>query len=113
MQDVFIIPSRKMRDDQNPQPWYRYGTTIRWYDPAIDAWRVTFFDPNRRIEQRQIARNLNGNIIQLDENHDGVIRRWQFTEITKSAFRWIGEVSWDNGGHWRFALEMRARRIEK
>src|SRR6185312_1434896 len=50
IQDVFIIPARRQRAaDQPPEPWYRYGTTFRWYDPRIDAWHITFLDPLRSV----------------------------------------------------------------
>ena len=41
IQDVFIIPARRLRTDQErAESWYRYGSTFRWYDPAIDAWHI-------------------------------------------------------------------------
>jgi len=111
IQDVFIIPARRQRAaDRPPEPWYRYGTTFRWYDPRIDAWHITFLDPLRSVEMRQIARAVGQDIVQIGDDSLGVSRRWRFTEIAKRSFKWLGEVSWDRGETWRLELEMRARR---
>ena len=111
IQDLFIIPARRLRrGDQPPEPWYRYGTTFRWYDPRIDAWHITFFDPLRSVEMHQIARAVGRDIVQIGDDSLGIARRWRFTEITGRSFKWLGEVSWDRGETWRRELEMRARR---
>lgn len=43
IQDVWIFPARRLRG--TAEPWHMYGSTFRWYDPAIDAWHITYFDP--------------------------------------------------------------------
>src|SRR5262245_24681971 len=50
IQDVWIFPARDRRDPAKPQPWHMYGTTLRWYDPALDAWHITWFDPSRPMQ---------------------------------------------------------------
>ena len=108
IQDVFIFPARHLWN--KAEPWHRYGTTFRWYDPAIDAWHITYFDPSRSFEQRQLGRPVGNDIVQIGEDSKGVQRRWRFTEITNQSFRWIGEVSWDKGAHWTLELKMNAGR---
>src|SRR5918911_5769208 len=38
VQDVWIVPRREERGRTSPVP-SDYGTALRLYDPAIDAWR--------------------------------------------------------------------------
>jgi hypothetical protein len=110
IQDVFIYPARKLRA-AGPAPWHMYGTTFRWYDAALDAWHITYYDPSQSIELRQLGRAVGDDIVQMGENQHGIWRRWRFVEITRDSFRWIGEASWDKGGNWALEMEMRNRRI--
>jgi hypothetical protein len=111
IQDVWIFPARRLRNEGAPVPWHFYGSTFRWYDPAIDAWHITFFEPTRPFEMRQIGRAVGNDIVQLGEEHDGVVRRWRFVEISDRSFRWLGEASLDKGQTWKLEMEMRARRM--
>src|SRR2546421_4474697 len=44
IQDVWIYPARRFRaGETQTKPWYRYGSTFRWYDSAIVAWHITWF----------------------------------------------------------------------
>jgi hypothetical protein len=58
IQDVWMIPHLADRATAPPFPiagnWY--GTTIRVYDPTIEAWRITWIDPARRTFRQQIGR---------------------------------------------------------
>jgi hypothetical protein len=112
IQDVWIFPARRLRAGGKPtEAWHRYGSTFRWYDPAIDAWHITYFDPSRPYETRQIGRAVGADIVQIGEDHNGVLRRWRFVEIAVESFRWLGEVSWDKGSTWILEMEMRTRKI--
>jgi hypothetical protein len=108
VQDVWIFPARRLR--ATPAPWHMYGSTFRWYDPAIDAWHIRYFDPGRPFEMRQVARAVGADVVQIGEDHNGIRRRWRFVEITRNSFRWLGDVSWDKGATWTLEMEMRARR---
>lgn len=110
VQDVWIFPARRLRADKPAEPWFGYGSTFRWYDPGIDAWHITWFDPGRSLELRQIGRAAGRDIVQVGESHSGVLRRWRFTDIADASFRWIGDVSWDRGATWTLEMEMRASR---
>jgi hypothetical protein len=111
IQDVWIFPSRDARArDRATQAWHFYGSTVRVYDPAIDAWHITFFEPTRPFEMRQIGRALGADIVQMGEEVDGITRRWRFVEITPQSFTWLGEASRDKGTTWALEMEMRARR---
>lgn len=110
IQDVWIFPARDQRDPAAPVPWHRYGSTFRWYDPSIDAWHITWFDPTGPLALRQLGRAVGADIVQTGEDREGFVRRWRFTEITPKSFRWLGDASWDRGATWTLEMEMRARR---
>ncbi len=110
IQDVWIYPARRLRSEQPTEAWHAYGSTFRWYDPVIDAWHITWFDPSRSVETHQIGRAVGVDIVQMGEDHNGLLNRWRFVEITDRSFTWLGERSWDRGSTWTLLVEMRARR---
>ena len=98
IQDVWILPG------------IFYGTTLRIYDPGLDAWHILWSDPLRQFYTRQIGRAQGGDIVQLGKNEAGELVRWSFTEITPVSFRWLGERSHDDGDSWQLQAEFLARR---
>lgn len=113
IQDVWMIPRRRdRRPDAPPMPiagnWY--GTTIRVYDPALDAWRITWIDPATNAYRQQIGRAQGADIVQEGKTEAGALTRWSFTEITPESFHWKGEGSFDEGASWRLFVEVFARR---
>src|SRR5215470_7115131 len=58
IQDVWMIPRLAEREGAPDFPvagnWY--GTTIRVYDPTIEAWRIYWIDPARNVFRQQIGR---------------------------------------------------------
>jgi hypothetical protein len=98
IQDVWILPG------------VFYGTTLRVYDPGIDAWHVLWSDPVRQFYSRQIGRARDNDIVQLGKNDAGETVRWSFTEIARDSFRWTGERSRDDGKTWQLQADFRARR---
>ena len=87
-----------------------YGTTLRVYDPDIDAWRIQWTDPVTRNFLQIIGRADGDEIVQLGNGPDGKLMRWSFSEITPDSFLWRGEVSADQGATWRINTEFNARR---
>jgi hypothetical protein len=98
IQDVWILPG------------VFYGTTLRVYDPGLDAWHILWSDPLRQFYTRQIGRAQGDDIVQEGTNEAGEAVRWSFTKITRDAFRWIGERSSDGGKTWQLQAEYSARR---
>ena len=111
VQDVWIVPPRgELRRGDATAKINSYGTTMRVYDPEIDAWHVQWTDPVTRSFLQMIGRADGDDIVQLGTRPDGQLVRWSFREITPNAFLWRGEVSADNGASWRVNTEFTARR---
>jgi hypothetical protein len=98
IQDVWILPG------------VFFGTTLRVYDPGLDAWHILWSDPLKQYYTRQIGRAVARDIVQEGKTDDGAAIRWRFTEITPDGFRWTGERSPDGGATWQLQADFRARR---
>jgi len=79
IQDVWIVPG------------FFHGTTLRIYDPGLDAWHIIWSDPLRQSYSRQMGRASGKNIVQDGANLNGTTTRWSFVERTNDSFRWLGE----------------------
>jgi hypothetical protein len=99
IQDVWILPG------------FFYGTTLRVYDPGIDAWHIFWSDPLKQLYRRQIGRAQGNDIVQEGQDDTGAAVRWRFTEITPNSFHWLGERSPDGGANWQLQAEFLARRV--
>lgn len=113
IQDVWMIPRRADRRAEAPVlpvagNWY--GTTIRAYDLALDAWRIFWIDPATNNYRQQIGRSQGTNIVQEGTTDNGALSRWSFTDITAHSFRWTAEASLDHGASWRLFVAVFARR---
>lgn len=110
IQDVWILPAR---DQPNPGSVF-YGTTLRIYDPALDAWHILWNDPVKMLLTRQLGRAQGNDIVQVGDDGKGTKLRWTFSEITPRSFRWFGERSPGGGKEgqeiWLPQVEFRARR---
>ena len=111
IQDVWIVPPRgERRHGDAAANFNSYGTTLRVYDPDIDAWRIQWTDPVTRNFLQMIGRAEGRDIVQLGTRPDGQLARWSFRDITADSFLWRGEVSADAGATWRVITEFTARR---
>jgi hypothetical protein len=100
IQDVWILPG------------LFHGTTLRVYDPTLDAWHILWSDPLHQVYRRQLGRRSGADIVQNGEDEAGLPVRWSFVDITADSFRWLGERSPD-GKRWELQAEFRARRIAR
>jgi hypothetical protein len=98
IQDVWILPD------------VFYGTTLRVYEPALDAWHILWSDPLKQYYTWQIARARGRDIVQDGKLENGTLVRWSFLDMTPNSFRWLGERSFDNGASWSMQFEMLAKR---
>ena len=110
VQDVWVMPPRAERTGEPDRSLDMYGTTLRIWDPSIDAWRIRWHNPvaNQHIEQ--IGRRVGKDVVQIGARPDGVPTRWMFTEISPDSFRWTGEALSPDGRGWALEGEFRARR---
>ena len=103
IQDVWILPG------------LFYGTTLRVYDPGIDAWHILWNDPLKQLYTRQLGRAQGDGIVQMGEqvgdSGNRVHLRWSFSDIAPESFRWRGERSLDGGATWHLQADFRVRRI--
>jgi hypothetical protein len=115
IQDIWMIPPRALRRPDLPLPmlpvtgsWY--GSTLRVYDPRIDAWHIFWNDPATQFYARQIGRARGDDIVQEGKIESGAVLRWSFTKIKPNSFQWLGEISLDGGASWRTQVAVDARR---
>jgi hypothetical protein len=99
LQDVWILPG------------VFYGSTLRVYDPGMDAWHILWSDPLRQFYARQTGRARAQDIVQEGTDITGTPIRWTFTDITPNSFRWTGERSDDGGKTYWLQAEFFATRV--
>lgn len=104
IQDVF------MTYQENPRKLIPVGTTIRFYDPKIDAWRSTWNSPIQGAMQSFIGQKVNDEIVLESKTREGYPEKWIFSDITPQSFRWRSIETHDNGKTWQLTEEMLVRR---
>jgi hypothetical protein len=109
IQDVWIVPPRG--ELRRGDAAANVNSTLRVYDPRIDAWQIQWTDPVTQNFLTMIGRRQGDDIVQLGTRPDGTLVRWSFAEITPNSFLWRGEISTDQGASWRLNVEFSARRI--
>jgi hypothetical protein len=112
IQDVWITPPRGARNDPVGAAANFYGSTLRIYDPGIDAWHIFWLDPVKQFYSRMLGRADGAEIEQLTVN-ETPRRRWRFGDITPDSFHWTADVDEGTDGavKWRRHIEFFARRI--
>jgi hypothetical protein len=87
-----------------------FGTTIRFFDPKIDAWRSTWLSPLKGLVQTFIGREVNDDIVLEHVTAEGHPEKWIFSQITPHSFRWHSEETHDEGKTWVLTEEMQIRK---
>ena len=111
----WILDGRAVQDvwmtfDEGQHKAIPVGTTIRVYDPAIDAWRSTWISGIRHTVQTFLARQVGKDIVLEGRTKEGHPERWMFSEIEPKSFRWHSEELHDGGRTWVPTEEMVIRR---
>lgn len=106
----WVLEGRAIQDVWS-LPGVFHGTTLRIYDPGLDAWHILWSDPVRQAYSRQIGRAVGRDIVQEGTNSAGEPNRWRFAEITTDSFRWLGERKPEGAADWQLNAEFRARRV--
>jgi hypothetical protein len=110
IQDVWLVPSRRAgRPGDAVQKNNYYGTTLRVYDPRIDAWRIQWTDPVAQIYLTLLGRKQDDRIVQEGKSPTGTAVRWSFFDIAANTFRWRSELS-NDGATWTTNMEFSAVR---
>ncbi len=104
VQDVWMSIDEKTH---RPVP---EGTTVRFYDPKIDAWHSVWISPTQNVVKTFLARQIGAEIVLEGKTAKGYPVKWIFSEITHDSFRWHSEESHDNGKTWMLKEEMQIRR---
>jgi hypothetical protein len=111
VQDVWILPRRAERTAGLDKSRNSYGTTLRVWDAAIQAWRVTWINPVTGARADLVGRGSGKDVVQVGSRSDGTPIRWIFAEITRDRFRWTGESLSPDGNTWKLEGEFRAKRM--
>jgi hypothetical protein len=85
-----------------------YGSTMRFYDPSIDAWRVTWMEPGYGVVTSLIGRKVGEEIVLEGRDTDGKPIHWIFSKIKPNSFHWRGEKL--IGDTWKIYEELDAWR---
>ena len=104
IQDAWIMPPRGARPGPG-DPMNMYGTTLRTWDPALQAWRIAWSNPARSHYEQQIGRRHGNDIVQLGSRGNGIATRWTFTDIAAHSFRWQGHALAADGATWNLEAE--------
>jgi hypothetical protein len=111
IQDVWIMPRCSARRPGLQKINNMFGTTLRIWDPAIQAWHIRWINPVSGHQESQIGHRIGNEIVQVGARPDGTPTRWRFTEITPDSFHWIGEALEPDGKSWKLEGEFRAKRV--
>jgi len=106
IQDVWIVPPRVERS--GGADLYEYGTSLRFYDPALKAWQSTWIGPMHQVVRTFIARKIGEQIILETTEGETPRMRWSFSDIQTNSFSWRNEL-W-TGSAWRTQQTFVARR---
>lgn len=101
---------------ENPPPGFSrisFGTTIRFYDPSVDAWRCIWIAPQRGVVQSFVARKIGEDVVLEGKTKDGFPERWIFSEITSQSFSWRSVESYDGQKTWQVTEKTSARRVSR
>lgn len=108
VQDVWQVPPAAPGDPGLAGHGF-HGSTLRFIDPAIDAWRSTWVEPFNARVRTFIGAERDGQIVLLSTETLPHLR-WRFTRIETGSFTWIGELSRDGGHRWEQEEVMHATR---
>lgn len=108
VQDVWIVPGPG-QPGAGVAPRAFHGSTLRFPDPALGAWRSTWIEPVNERVRTFVGREEGDEIVLVSLGGDPLLR-WRFTDITPESFTWLGEASTDEARTWVLEERMLATR---
>lgn len=90
IQDVWIVPPRSRRLDKE---LYEYGTSVRFYDPTVDAWQSIWIGPLHGLVKQFVARKVGSDVVLETPSGVEPATRWTFHEIELNSFKWKNEIN--------------------
>src|SRR2546422_3769392 len=78
VQDVF------MTRDPDTGRAVPIGTTVRFYDPKMDAWQSVWISPMQELVQTFTGRKIGDEIVLESKTKEGYPEKWIFSEITEN-----------------------------
>jgi len=111
VQDVWITPARPDRQASVSPALSWYGSTLRVFDPATNAWNTTWTDPMSQLRIELVGRRQGEDIVQIGTRAGRPIR-WIFSDIEASSFTWRGHVLSFDGVNWVPEVEIEFRRMQ-
>lgn len=108
VQDVWIVPGQDS-GSAGQGPYAFWGTTVRFFDSHLGAWRSTWVEPVSGRVRKFIGRAVDDEI-HLVSTDDAPFLRWRFTDIGADRFVWLGEYSSDEARTWQLEERMVATR---
>ncbi len=111
----WILEGRAVQDvwmfyDESSRTMRPAGTTVRFYDPKIDAWHSLWISPLQNFVKTFVGRKVEDEIVLEGLSPEGPRLKWIFSDIEKDSFRWRSEQSEDEGKSWTMNEEMHIRR---
>lgn len=97
IQDVIISPPRSRSASGRP---FEYGSSVRFFDPRLDGWRVLWVSPVSGAVVQLVAREQDEGIVLEGRTPKNDRCRWTFTDIERDSVVWSGYESNDEGRTW-------------
>jgi hypothetical protein len=108
LQDVWIFPGA---GQSQPRGSWEYGSSVRFYDPKEDVWRLSWIGPVRTNMGNFTGRMVGDEFVFEGKDRDGDMAHWIYYDLHADHFQWRAEVSQDGGKTWKLIQHMNVRRV--
>ena len=109
LQDVWIFPGA---GQPQPRGSWEYGSSVRFYDPKEDVWRLSWIGPVRTNIGNFTGRMVGKEFVFEGKDRDGDMAHW-VNDLQADHFQWRAEVSQDGGKTWKLIQHMNVRRVRR
>lgn len=111
----WVLGGRAIQDvwghhDRRTGQFVPWGTTVRYYAPALGAWRSTWIAPGQRFVRRFVGRQVGSEIVLKEEPRGLRTEQWIFSDIRRNSFNWRAVRRRSKSGPWETIETMRIER---